>query len=75
MIPVDVGRKRTPAYYCLTIKNKAMEVKSILQSCHDRVESGKITLRQAAEELCRAGWTYGYIDINKTAKLIDVPVE
>lgn len=49
---------------------KEYKIKNILHSLHDRVASGEITMRQAAEELCKAGWTCGYIDMEKTARLI-----
>lgn len=51
---------------------KDLKCKTILQSLHDKVESGEITLRQAAEKMCKAGWTCGYIDLDKTARLINV---
>lgn len=51
---------------------KEFKIKNILHSLHDRVASGEITMRQAAEDLCRAGWTCGYIDMEKTAQLISL---
>ena len=49
---------------------REFKIKNIFHSLHDRVASGEITMRQAAEELCKAGWTCGFIDMEKTARLI-----
>lgn len=47
-----------------------MEVKNILDSLHDKLANKEITLRQAAEQLCNAGWTGGFIDIDLTKQLL-----
>lgn len=47
-----------------------MEVKNILDSLHDKLANKEITLRQAAEQLCKAGWTDGFIDIDLTKQLL-----
>lgn len=44
-------------------------VKTILVSLEEKVESGKITIREAAIELHKAGWT-PYIDIDATKQLL-----
>lgn len=44
-------------------------VKTILESLEEKVESGKITIREAAIELHKAGWT-NYIDIATTKTLL-----
>lgn len=46
-------------------------VKGILESLHDDVQSGTITLRQAAEELYKAGWS-NFIDESKTRRLLNL---
>lgn len=44
-------------------------VKTILVSLEEEVKSGKITIREAAIELHKAGWT-NYIDIDTTKSLL-----
>ena len=44
-------------------------VTTILESLEEKVESGKITIREAAIELHKAGWT-NYIDIDTTKELL-----
>lgn len=44
-------------------------VKTILVSLAEKVESGKITIREAAIELHKAGWT-NFIDIDTTKNLL-----
>lgn len=44
-------------------------VKTILVSLEEEVESGKITIREAAIELHKAGWT-NFIDIDVTKRLL-----
>lgn len=44
-------------------------VKNILNSLEEKVESGKITIREAAIELHKAGRT-NYIDIDATKSLL-----
>ena len=48
---------------------KALRVKNILNSLEEKVDSGKITIREAAIELHKAGWT-PYIDIDVTKRLL-----
>lgn len=50
---------------------KAFGIKSILESLRDDVLSGKITLREAAEELCEAGWT-NFIDEDTARSLLEL---
>lgn len=52
-----------------TIDMKVLMVKNILNSLEEKVESGKITIREAAIELHKAGWT-NFIDIDATKKLL-----
>ncbi|WP_167332566.1 hypothetical protein [Bacteroides timonensis] len=52
-----------------TIEMKALRVKTIFESVGEKVESGKITIREAAIILHKAGWT-NYIDIDITKKLL-----
>lgn len=44
-------------------------MKNILESLKESVESGKITIREAAIKLYRAGWT-NFIDVDKTKQLL-----
>ena len=46
-------------------------VKTILVSLEEEVESGKITIREAAIELHKAGWT-NFIDIDVTKRLLSL---
>lgn len=48
-----------------------MEIKTILGSLTEDLQSGAITLYQAAEELYNAGWT-NYIDTDKTKRLLQL---
>ena len=48
-----------------------MEIKSILGSLTEDLQSGTITLYQAAEELYNAGWT-NYIDTDKARRLLQL---
>ena len=45
--------------------------KNVLKRTKEKVESGKITIREAAIIIHKAGWT-NYIDIDKTKKLLNV---
>ena len=51
-----------------------MNIPSILESLRADVENGKITIRDAAEELHEAGWT-NYIDEEKTMSLLHLASE
>lgn len=48
---------------------KALRIKNILNSLEEKIESGNITIREAAIELNKAGWI-NYIDIDTTKKLL-----
>lgn len=50
---------------------KGLEVRTLRESVKARFESGQITLKQAARELCAAGWT-NYIDEDYTRKILGV---
>ena len=52
-----------------TIEMKALRIKNILNSLEEKIESGNITIREAAIELHKAGWI-NYIDIDTTKKLL-----
>lgn len=45
------------------------KVRTILESLKEEVENGKISLREAAVELHKAGWT-NFIDIDATKNLL-----
>lgn len=45
------------------------KVKTILESLKEEVENGKVSLREAAVELHKAGWT-NFIDIDATRNLL-----
>lgn len=51
---------------------KNYNVKTILESLKEDVENGKISIREAAVELHKAGWT-NFIDIDVTRKLLKSP--
>lgn len=48
---------------------KDYKVKTILESLKEEVENGKVSLREAAVELHKAGWT-NFIDIDATRNLL-----
>lgn len=50
---------------------KTYTCRTLSESVRDRFQKGEITLRQAAEELCRAGWT-NYIDEDYTRKILGI---
>lgn len=50
-----------------TIGMKALRIKNILNSLEEKIESGNMTIREAAIELHKAGWI-NYIDIDTTKK-------
>lgn len=50
---------------------KIYTCRTVGQSVRARYEEGKITFRQAAEELCRYGWT-NFIDENYTRKILGI---
>ena len=52
-----------------TIEMKALRIKNILNSLEEKIESGNITIREAAIELHKADWI-NYIDIDTTKKLL-----
>lgn len=41
-----------------------MEIKSILESTRDKLENGQMTMREARELLCSAGW-FNYLPSEK----------
>ena len=45
------------------------KIKNILESLKEEVENGKVSLREAAVELHKAGWT-NFIDIDATRNLL-----
>ena len=45
------------------------KIKNILESLKEEVENGKVSLREAAAELHKAGWT-NFIDIDATRNLL-----
>ena len=47
------------------------QFKSILDSLHDDVAAGVLTLEETAEELCQANWT-PFIDIERTKELLSL---
>lgn len=47
------------------------QLKSILDSLHDDVVAGVLTLEEAAEELCQAKWT-PFIDTERTKELLNL---
>lgn len=51
---------------------KNYDVKTILESLKEDVENGKISIREAAVELHKAGWT-NFIDIDATRELLEIP--
>ena len=46
-------------------------MKNILESLKESVKSGKITIREAAIKLYKAGWM-NFIDVDKTKRLLDL---
>lgn len=53
------------------MRKNPFPVKSILESLRDDVQSGVLTLHQAAEELYKAGWS-NFIDEDKALRLLDL---
>lgn len=54
-----------------TMRKDLFPVKSILESLRDDVKSGALTLHQAAEELCKAGWS-NFVDEDKARRLLNL---
>lgn len=52
---------------------KPFEIPNILQSLRTDVESGVITIHEAAEELHRAGWS-NFVDEEKTVCLLKLNI-
>ena len=50
-------------------KQDAFEIPTILESLKADVDAGKITLHDAAIELCKAGWL-NFVDIESTRELL-----
>ena len=53
------------------MNKKPYNIPTILESCHNDVVSGVMTVEQAARELCAAGWT-NCIDVETTKRLINI---
>ena len=53
------------------MNEKNYTCRTVGESVRDRYEKGLITLRHAAEELCRHGWT-NFIDEDYTRKILGV---
>lgn len=51
------------------MRKEPFPIKSILDSLREDVQSGTISLSQAAEELYRAGWS-NYIDEDTSRRLL-----
>ena len=49
----------------------AFNIPNILDSLRASVENGELAIRQAAEELCEAGWM-NYIDEEKAKRLLGI---
>lgn len=47
------------------------KIKTILGTLEEKVENGEITIREAAIELHKAGWT-NFIDVDTTKKLLQI---
>ena len=45
------------------------KIKNILDSLEEKVDNGKMTIREAAIELYKAGWT-NFIDVDATKVLL-----
>lgn len=52
----------------IRMTRKPHEIPSILQSLRQDVDTGRLTIGQAAEELCDADWT-NFVDIVRTKTL------
>ena len=48
-------------------------MKNVLESLKESVKSGKITIREAAIKLHKAGWT-SFVDVDKTKQLLELCV-
>ena len=46
-------------------------MKNVLESLKESVKSGKITNREAAIKLHKAGWT-SFVDVDKTKQLLEL---
>ncbi|WP_211458971.1 hypothetical protein [Bacteroides salyersiae] len=46
-------------------------MKNVLESLKESVKSGKVTIREAAIKLHKAGWT-NFIDVDKTKQLLEL---
>lgn len=51
------------------MRRKPYEIPTILQSLRQDVDAGRLTIEQAAEELCAAGWT-NFVDVDRTKRLL-----
>ena len=46
-------------------------MQNVLESLKESVKSGKITIREAAIKLHKAGWT-SFVDVDKTKQLLEL---
>lgn len=49
---------------------KAFDIPCILDSLRAKIDTGTMTIEQAARELCYAGWT-NFIDVEETRELLN----
>jgi hypothetical protein len=52
------------------MNKEPFDIPNILQSLAMEVNSGRLTIEEAAEELCRNHWTT-YVDIQRTEHLLN----
>jgi len=52
------------------MKKTAFNIPTIDQSLRRDVDSGRITIDEAALELARSGWFMGIVDVGKTRKFL-----
>lgn len=51
------------------MRQRPYQIPNLLESLRHDIESGLISIEQAAEELCTANWT-PFIDVNRTKSLL-----
>ena len=69
--PAQQGHNTKPQKGSDTMRKDPFPVKSILESLRDDLKSGALTLHQAAEELCKAGWS-NFVDEDKARRLLNL---
>ena len=52
-------------------RKNELRMKNVLESLKESVKSGKITIREAAIKLHKAGWT-SFVDVDKTKQLLEL---